>query len=209
MSSDSVELSTTPEATGITPTNDDVDASIKNGLVSDPRRDEDVTSKKITDERNKASFCSEHLETSARKSPKYECVKKPWKDRSVYFDLVALNRSMQLPKIVLKLDELWKLNQIYERKVSEEQFEAHLLRCVVNRHWTLLLILKETFEEKLDTCQRLIESSKRMRAVALARGEFGGFRGKKRKQGKKNYGNRNFGNPVQNSRARKNFRKTS
>ncbi|KAM9904901.1 hypothetical protein OXX79_002478 [Metschnikowia pulcherrima] len=209
MNSDSVESSTIPEATGTTPFNDDVDVSISSGSVSDPRRYENVTSKEISDEKDKSSLCSDHLGTSAREFAKGKCVKEPWKDRSVYTDLVALNRSMQLPKIVLKLDELWKLNQIYERKVSEEEFEAHLLRCVVNRHWKVHLILKNTFEEMLDTCQRLIKSSKRMRAVALARREFGGFRCKKRKQGKKNHGNRTSGDSLQNFRARKTFRKAS
>ena len=93
MNSDSVELDTSSEATGTTPTNDVVDVSINNGLDFDPRRYENVTSKEISDEKDKSSLCSEHLGTSAREFAKGKCVKEPWKDRSVYTDLVALNRS--------------------------------------------------------------------------------------------------------------------
>lgn len=232
MNSDKVNLAAFPEATAITPAIDNIDFSINSGLAFDPRRYENVTAKDevvtakdevardimsntthrpkyrdTTDEKDKSSHCSDHLGTSARELAKDKCVKKPWKDRSVYDDLLALDRSTALPKIVLELDELWKLNQIYEKKVSEVEFKAHLLRCVVNRHWKVHLILKKTFEEMLDTCQLFIEGSKMMRAVASTRREFGGFRGKKKKQGKKNCGNPNFGNPVQNSRARKTFRK--
>ncbi|KAM9900778.1 hypothetical protein OXX69_008961 [Metschnikowia pulcherrima] len=225
MNSDTVESAAFPEATAITPTIDNIGVFINNGSAFDPRRYENVTAKDevvtakdevardimsntthrpkyrdTTDEKDKSS----HLGTSATKD---KCVKKPWKDRSVYDDLLALDRSTALPKIVSELDELWKLNQIYEKKVSEVEFKAHLLRCVVNRHWKVHLILKKTFEEMLDTCQLFIEGSKMMRAVASTRREFGGFRRKKKNQGKKNCGTRTSRNSLQDFRARKNFRK--
>ncbi|KAM9910760.1 hypothetical protein OXX69_004168 [Metschnikowia pulcherrima] len=232
MNSDTVESAAFPKATAITSTIDNIDVSINNGSAFDPRRYENVTAKDevvtakdevardimsntthrpkyrdTTDKKDKSSLCSDHLGTPARELAKDKCVKKPWKDRSVYDDLLALDRSTALPKIVSELDELWKLNQIYEKKVSGVEFKAHLLRCVVNRHWKLLLILKETFEEMLDACQRLIEGSKMMRAVASTRREFGGFRRKKKNQGKKNCGTRTSRNSLQDFRARKNFRK--